>query len=841
MVCKENVVSWFGNLSSYKRIDVMCTLLNMCLPFEVRYLGTCVEDIGKRDYNDLRDTEHHANSASDLAELTTLGVADKRTRRKLALYMALLHSCNYACAVILYKNLSNFDYQEISNLLNGTTISPDDQPLEELLLLYTMALNHPAFTYEQKSIFGNIYMKLQEEESRLNLSKSNSSYKQAQGCSPCMSTNDRLMDNEVQGSCLMAPPPMQTYHGDMTMRNNTMVTGVPPGLSMPPPGLCLPTPEQMPIRSGGGAQYVHLGFSSINHMPPWTGQVMMGNQLMYHTGDMLAYPPSPLVSRQSSPSQSRSPSRSNSPMSRRNNTMPRTSSQVTQSTSNTLTSTSASNSQTSISSSNANSLPPLPALGTSRSHPSQPPLLPSRSVPLPISSSTTFSRHNSIENASSTLIPAAAQSKQPPPPPRLRSSTSGDSLRETLGKEMPNFKGNLQNFSLDEIRRMSDGDLREIGLTPNAVGQLRSIVKSQTSNGLNQITSDKKLDNTSNAAHATMDSFENEEQHPAMHHHHNHAATPNLRRYPTMPPLEPAQIQMYPAPPPMYAAQNAPCYACLTLPVAGVQNRYSRCNAHVYCLTQLQALNLDPESSRHCSQSSSSDSTGSRSPPETPPAAPWVSGSESNAPSVTDHLSSAPVHSTSAVSHPAPQQPIQSGAERQRKRNPASHVMRHKSQMVNGGGPPNLSQCVSFPAPPSHSQVAYLPHGHFSTLRPSSGIYSNFSHGPYARPAYPTTYQPNGEMMYQYPGHPPSGGTPPPPPNAAATPVQAPYIPPTPVVTYAPAAVPPTKISCYNCGSSNHVAVDCKDQTMEDITKKAQYRLDYSVMKQPGECPSSDK
>ncbi|XP_076291801.1 uncharacterized protein LOC143214504 isoform X2 [Lasioglossum baleicum] len=839
MVCKENVVSWFGNLSSYKRIDVMCTLLNMCLPFEVRYLGTCVEDIGKRDYNDLRDTEHHANSASDLAELTTLGVADKRTRRKLALYMALLHSCNYACAVILYKNLSNFDYQEISNLLNGTTFSPDDQPLEELLLLYTMALNHPAFTYEQKSIFGNIYIKLQEEESRLNLSKSNSSYKQAQGCSPCMGSNERLMDNEVQGSCMMAPPPMQTYHGDMTMRNNTMVSGVPPGLSMPPPGLCLPTPEQMPIRSGGAAQYLHLGFSSINHMPPWT------------------------VSRQSSPSQSRSPSRSNSPMGRRNNTMPRTSSQVTQSTSNTLTSTSASNSQTSISSSNANSLPPLPALGTSRSHPSQPPLLPSRSVPLPISSSTTFSRHNSIENASSTLIPAASQSKQPPPPPRLRSSVSGDSLRETLGKEMPNFKGNLQNFSLDEIRRMSDEDLREIGLTPNAVGQLRSIVKSQTSNGLNQITSDKKMDNTSNAAHGAMDSLENEampgtemmndngnqssksiplqEQHPAMHHHHNHAATPNLRRYPTMPPLEPAQIQMYPAPPPMYAAQNAPCYACLTLPVAGVQNRYARCNAqHVYCLTQLQALNLDPESSRHCSQSSSSDSTGSRSPPETPPAAPWVSGSENNAPSVTDHLSSAPVHSTSAVSHPAPQQSIQSSAERQRRRN-QPHVMRHKNQMVNGGGPPNLSQCVSFPAPPSHSQVAYLPHGHFSTLRPSSGIYSNFSHGPYARPAYPATYQPNGEMMYQYPGHPPSGGTPPPPPNAAATPVQAPYMPPTPVVTYSPAAVPPTKISCYNCGSSSHLAADCKDQTMEDITKKAQYRLDYSIMKQPGECPSSDK
>lgn len=238
-----------------------------------------------------------------------------------------------------------------------------------------------------------------------------------------------------------------------------MVTGIPPGMTIPP-GLCLPGPEQIPMGSGG-TQYVLGPFPS---MPQWTSQVMLGNQLMY-PGDMLPYPPSPLVSRQSSPSQSRSPSRSNSPMGRgRSNVNPRTSSsQVTQSSSNTLTtSASGSNSQPSISSSNVtnssnngnnnNSLPPLPALGTNRSLPSQQPLLPSRSIPLPITSSSTFSRHNVDNTSSSTLLPAA-QSKQLPPPPRLRSSVSGDSLRETLGKEMPNFKSNLQNFSLDEVNK----------------------------------------------------------------------------------------------------------------------------------------------------------------------------------------------------------------------------------------------------------------------------------------------------------------------------------------------------------------------------------------------------
>lgn len=57
---------------------------------------------------------------------------------------------------------------------------------------------------------------------------------------------------------------------------------------------------------------------------------------------------------------------------------------------------------------------------------------------------------------------------------------------------------------------MSDEDLREIGLTPNAVGQLRSIVKSQTTNGLNQISTDKKLENTTSTTHTVVDPAENE-------------------------------------------------------------------------------------------------------------------------------------------------------------------------------------------------------------------------------------------------------------------------------------------------------------------------------------------
>lgn len=164
MVCKEEVVSWFKESVSYKRLDLMCTLLNMCLPFELRFLGTCLEELGKRDFTELRDAEKCANNPGDVGEAQC--VSDKHTRRKLALYLALLHSANNGCSHVIYKTLANFDFAEIQTLLgNASLLSMEDEnPLDELLLLYTMALNHPAFTYEQKSVFGSIWMKLRDEE-----------------------------------------------------------------------------------------------------------------------------------------------------------------------------------------------------------------------------------------------------------------------------------------------------------------------------------------------------------------------------------------------------------------------------------------------------------------------------------------------------------------------------------------------------------------------------------------------------------------------------------------------------------------------------------------------------
>lgn len=170
MVCKEDVVSWFKSLKSHTRIDVMCNLFNLCLPFELRFLGTCLEDLGKRDFHDLRTAESGANNPSEFISTDLQCITDKRARTKLALYISLLHSCNYACSNGYYKIIANVE--EVNNLIkcNGVC-SADDEVLEELLLIYTLALNHPAFTFEQKLFLGEVFTKLQQEEERRNCVK----------------------------------------------------------------------------------------------------------------------------------------------------------------------------------------------------------------------------------------------------------------------------------------------------------------------------------------------------------------------------------------------------------------------------------------------------------------------------------------------------------------------------------------------------------------------------------------------------------------------------------------------------------------------------------------------
>ncbi|XP_035285214.1 zinc finger CCHC domain-containing protein 2 [Anguilla anguilla] len=176
---KEAVFEWFGlNLNPAKRIEFMCGLLHMCQPLELRFLGSCLEDLARKDFHVLRDFETRANSPTDLGLLTD--VTDPVVRSKLLVCLSLLGSENRDCAGILFRILSHVDsalyfknydfplspYRDSEHFQNsqseegdetgrsghrcGPPLEPGSGALEQLALLFTMASLHPAFHFHQR-------------------------------------------------------------------------------------------------------------------------------------------------------------------------------------------------------------------------------------------------------------------------------------------------------------------------------------------------------------------------------------------------------------------------------------------------------------------------------------------------------------------------------------------------------------------------------------------------------------------------------------------------------------------------------------------------------------------
>lgn len=73
----------------------MYGLLHMCQPLEIRFLGSCLEDLARKEVHVFRDFEITANCQTDLALLKDVG--DPVVRSKLLVYLSLLRSGNRMC------------------------------------------------------------------------------------------------------------------------------------------------------------------------------------------------------------------------------------------------------------------------------------------------------------------------------------------------------------------------------------------------------------------------------------------------------------------------------------------------------------------------------------------------------------------------------------------------------------------------------------------------------------------------------------------------------------------------------------------------------------------------
>ncbi|XP_035523499.1 zinc finger CCHC domain-containing protein 2-like, partial [Morone saxatilis] len=254
---KETVFEWFGlHLNPAKRIEFMCGLLHMCQPLELRFLGSYLEDLARKDYHVLRDFEFRANSPSDLGVLTD--VIDPVVRSKLLVCLSLLGSDSRECAGILFRILNhvdqalfykNYDYSlpPLRDPLHpashppcqdGNVYGRSEQtcgfsanetaagPLEQLALLYTMASLHPAFHFHQREIVRGQLDKIEfaiEEERRQSQLRINAQTTELMG-----QEADYLPSPAALGECTASHPPCQSRRSSRwaTQREAVHIEGI---------------------------------------------------------------------------------------------------------------------------------------------------------------------------------------------------------------------------------------------------------------------------------------------------------------------------------------------------------------------------------------------------------------------------------------------------------------------------------------------------------------------------------------------------------------------------------------------------------------------------------------
>jgi hypothetical protein len=163
MVCKKfQVYDWFRTLDGAKRIDFLNGMLHLCFPLELRFLGSCIEELARKDYSYLRDAEIKANTTQEIQLMND--ICDKVTRSKMIVTLALLLSNNYDCARLLF-DLLNVDMNELLDIKMKSLM--DEKVADEFLLLLTMAANHPAFDFQMKTRMSQLYF-CAEQKLKLN-------------------------------------------------------------------------------------------------------------------------------------------------------------------------------------------------------------------------------------------------------------------------------------------------------------------------------------------------------------------------------------------------------------------------------------------------------------------------------------------------------------------------------------------------------------------------------------------------------------------------------------------------------------------------------------------------
>ena len=174
---KNEICATFKTLRSAERIDLLCGLFHLCVPLELRFIGSCVEDLIRRNHLTQIDFEGKANNNTFNGDIK-LNVLSGDFFHEISLYMSFLHSDNTNSARAYFSVLEHIkcsiDFQ--IDQLEPPTFQFDSCVIADIELMYTMAIHHPAFSYEERMKLYKYLKQLQQSFKEMKYSQKSVSY-----------------------------------------------------------------------------------------------------------------------------------------------------------------------------------------------------------------------------------------------------------------------------------------------------------------------------------------------------------------------------------------------------------------------------------------------------------------------------------------------------------------------------------------------------------------------------------------------------------------------------------------------------------------------------------------
>lgn len=148
MVNVCDVSHWFRDATSDRRLEALCRLLDCCMPLELQFLNTYFLELLRRNSAASLKQDCDTNMA-ELREIT-----ESSCRRQLCLILTRLKSANVQLGRV-YNVLIQYNFSEFFSRV----MVMEEELVDEILLLFTLAANHPAMSFSQRH---NLHQRLAE-------------------------------------------------------------------------------------------------------------------------------------------------------------------------------------------------------------------------------------------------------------------------------------------------------------------------------------------------------------------------------------------------------------------------------------------------------------------------------------------------------------------------------------------------------------------------------------------------------------------------------------------------------------------------------------------------------